>query len=624
MTTSKQYLQAIKRLGLLFNKESQLTDIIGAKDLDKAENCDAKFSILCHKVTKFSQEMGMEVNLRDLLDDYELVENIIKEVKKDNPNLLPKIQLEKGHKVNEKTAMEILDSVMYPKELPSADNRLKYNTMQDIAQALKTGNGNDDECQDYEYRRLQRTVIMVLITIGAIPLNKNSEPKDIKADNEYAYQFFEKYILGKLPESNLNVGGFAPLDAWKNLSQELPDEFDKDDCLYCMNRLNIISVSIHVVRWFYKIIVHPGKYTDWLNSHITNPIPEELTLADPENANILYRMEKADSWQYYLEKYEVALDPDQENPTVIDYIREMDKEIADYKTIIKIIKKLREIKKVKDDVLIRPLIMEIQEKLNPIVFDLKDELMLLTNSILTNTSDTYNILNNKSDYFAELTEYCKNEIEESEKLKEYLNKYLHTSQVKVTRYIAFFQVGDDNAKYFIIAEPNNNLTFSNYKARYAIFLYIVTEECLVMELARNSDGSQGMPEWLNLPINKGVTYLIIDDSIKGTLKTLSKLTYLEETNPKEWMHKLYCEEVGIVTKEFIYCKIFDSEQYYRIKRKNNSVSENFQQLISEDSILIFSMKENPDKVLLSVGKLGIEMKDITGNPDFEIVDKVEF
>ncbi|MCQ2251320.1 MAG: hypothetical protein MJZ66_09450 [Bacteroidales bacterium] len=34
-------------------------------------------------------------------------------------------------------------------------------------------------------------------------------------------------------------------------------------------------------------------------------------------------------------------------------------------------------------------------------------------------------------------------------------------------------------------------------------------------------------------------------------------------------------------------------------------------------------KENPEKLLLSVNKNGVEQKDITGNQDFEVVENVE-
>ena len=120
---------------------------------------------------------------------------------------------------------------------------------------IKNGNGNDDAYMDYDFRILQRAVILTLIIIGVIPLNKNSEPKDIKADNDYAYGFFEKYILGKLPESNMNVGSFGALEAWKNVSIELPEDFDEDDYQDALHAQRVIKRRLkdmgekQIVEW---------------------------------------------------------------------------------------------------------------------------------------------------------------------------------------------------------------------------------------------------------------------------------------------------------------------------------------------------------------------------------------
>ncbi len=624
MTTPRQYLQRIKRLGLLFNKEEQLFDIIGAKDFDKAQNCDDKLAMLSHEVTQFSQAMGMEVILKDLLDDYEIVEKIIKEVNDINPTLLPKVQMTKGRPKSENTAVELLDSVLCTSEPSlSTTKRLKYSTLSDVAEVIKNGNGQDEACVNNETRILQRTVILTLIMIGVIPLNKNSEPKDIKADNEYAYRFFEDYVLAKLPGSNMNIGSFGPLDAWKNISNELPEDFDKADCLFCMNRLNIICVALYVVKWFSITIVNPEKYTQLMNSRIENPIADEISFCDQENENILYKLIKTDDWNYYLEKYEIISDADYINAKVLSNKKELELEIEEYKSVILMIKELREMKKLKDDVLIRPHIEKIQQTIDRIVFDFKENLQEIIDKVSADTANIFDILNEKSGYFAELSEYCKNEIEGCKNLHEYLDKYLNTKKVTVTRNIVQFFTGDDNTRYCVIVEPNNNLTINNYKPGNAIFIYDFTEYALELEFVRNADGSQSVPEWLELPINEDVIYLIKDDSVNSTLNLIGKLADFEETNKMEWIERFYCEEVAVATREYLYCEIVDSDKYYRIKR-DNSVSKNFNKLLPEDTILIFSMKENPDKLLLSVNKLGIEMKDITGNPDFEIVDRLDF
>ncbi|MCQ2253831.1 MAG: hypothetical protein MJZ61_10300, partial [Bacteroidales bacterium] len=592
---------------------------------DKAQNCDDKLAMLSHEVTQFSQAMGMEVILKDLLDDYDIVEKIIKEVNVINPTLLPKVQMTKGRPKSESTAVDLLDTILFAeKEEASETKRLKYSTLQDIAGQIRTGAGLDDVYMDNDFRILQRTVILTLIMIGAIPLNKNSEPKDIDADNDYAYTFFEDYILAKLPESNMNVGSFGALDAWKNVWTELPDDFDKDDCLFCKNRLNIICCAVYVLKWVSITIINPEKYSEWIAQHTDKTIPELMTFCDQDNENIIYRLEKADRSNYHLERYEIINIPDHQNTEVKNVKRELEQEIDDYKSVIRMIKELRETKKLKDEVLIRPHIDRFQETIDKIVFDFRENLQEIIDKVSADTANIFNILNEQSAYFEELAEFCKKEIEGCENLHKYLDKYLNTKKVTVTRHFAQFFIGDDNTKYCQILEPNNNLTISNYKPGNAIFIYDFTEYALVLEFARNADASQSMPNWLKLPINEGVTYLIKDDSLEGELNLLSKITDLEESNPMEWLQEFYCEEVSVVTKDYIYCKILDSENYYRIKRKNNSLSENFNQLLPDDTVLIFRMKEDPDKILISVNKLGIEMKDITGNEDFEIVDRLEF
>ncbi len=624
MTTPRQYLQRIKRLGLLFNKEEQLYEAIGAKDLDKSENCDDKLAMLSHEVTRFSQEMGMEVILKDLLDDYEIVENVIKEVNQINPNLLPKIQMIKGRPKSESTAVELLDAILHTENLEVSDTkRLKYSTLRDVSEAIKNGNGNDDAYMDYDFRILQRAVILTLIIIGVIPLNKNSEPKDIKADNDYAYGFFEKYILGKLPDSNMNVGSFGALEAWKNVSIELPEDFDEDDCLFCMNRLNIINCAIYVVKWFSITVINPEKYAQWMSARLETPIEDEITFCEQENENIIYRLERIDGSNYNLARFEIVDDPDFTNPKVLSNKKELKLEIDDYKSVIRMIKELRETKKLKDEILIRPHIEKFQETIDRIVFDFRKNLQEIIDKVSADTNNIFDILSEQSAYFEKLTEYCKNEIEGCGNLIKYLDKYLNTKKVIVTRYFTQFFTGEDNAKYCQIVKPNNNLTISNYKPENAIFAYDFTEYALAMELTRTSDGSHTMPEWLKLPINEEVAYLIKDDSVNGTLDLIYKLADFEESNPLDWAEKFYCYEVSAVTKNYIYCEIEDSENYYRIKRKNNSISENFNQLLPEDSLLIFRMKENPEKLLISVNKIGIELKDITGNQDFEVVENVE-
>ncbi len=624
MATPRQYLQRIKRLGLLFNKEEQLNEAIGAKDLDKSENCDDKLAMLSHEVTRFSQLMGMEVILKDLLDDYEIVENVIKEVNQINPNLLPKIQMIKGRPKSESTAVELLNAILQTENLEVSDTkRLKYSTLRDVSEAIKNGNGNDDAYMDYDFRILQRAVILTLIIIGVIPLNKNSEPKDIKADNEYAYGFFEKYILGKLPESNMNVGSFGPLEAWKNVSTELPEDFDENDCLFCMNRLNIINCAIYVVKWFSFTVINPEKYAQWMSSRLETPIEDEISFCEQENEKVLYRIERIDGSNYNLVRYEIVDDPDFTNPKVLSNKKELELEIVDYKSVIRMIKELRETKRLKDEILIRPHIEKFQDTIVKIVFDFKENLQEIIDKVSADTANIFDILSEQSAFFEELTEYCKNEIEGCGDLHKYLDKYLNTKKVIVTRYFTQFFTGEDNAKYCQIMKPNNNLTISNYKPENAIFAYDFTEYALVLEFVRNSDGSHTMPEWLKLPINEEVTYLIKDDSVNGTLKLIRKLADFEESNPLDWAEKFYCYEVSAVTKNYIYCEIEDSENYYRIKRKDNSISENFNQLLPEDSLLIFQMKENPEKLLISVNKIGIELKDITGNQDFEVVEGVE-
>lgn len=622
MTTSRQYLQAVRRLGLLFNKESQLTDITGAKDIDKAENCYDKFAILCHEVTRFSQEMGMEMNLRDLLDDYGLVEKIIKEVKAGNPNLLPKIQLEKGHNINEKTAMELLDAIMYPEVLELADNRLKYNTIHDIAQALRTGNGNDDECLDYEYRGLQRAVIMVLITIGVIPLNKNSEPKNIEADNEYAYKFFEKYILGKLPESNMNIGSFAALDAWKNITyREMDSEYNEDDILYCKNRINIICLAIYVTNWYYITIANPEKSISWMEQHLDKTIPDDLVLTNPGTPNVIFNIVKLDDWRHQILRMEIEEAANYSNPHAQKSIREIDEDIQNLKSINLIIKDLRNLKKIKDSILILPKIENLQSRIGKIVYEVKNYLMEITDKVKKDPSKTYEIIDNEKERLSEICGGIPELICEKEKESKHLENISSIKPMKTNRFVIQFFKGNYKEKFCTIYKPNDNLTMENYIPENSVFQYSISKEGLKLVFERNSDASDNFPDWLGMYSENGIDIdLRADNEIN--VDYLIEHLGLDEANKLEWAHKFYCDKVALVTRKYLYCEIEDSEQYYRIKR-NNSISKSFNKLLPEDTILIFRMKENPDKLLLSVNKLGIEMKDISGNPDFEIVDNIE-
>lgn len=625
MTTSKQYLQAIKRLGLLFNKENQLTEIIGAKDLDKAENCDSKFSMLCHEVTKFSQEMGMEVNLRDLLDDYDLVEKIIKEVDNDNPNLLPKIQKEKGHKINEKTATEILDGVMYPKEFSSADNRLKYNTMQDIAQALKTGNGNDDECQDYEYRSLQRTVIIVLIIIGALPKKQNKEPKDIKADNEYAYQFFEKYILGKLPESNMNIRNFPALEVWKvMINNELKTEYTPKNPLYCFNRLNMILMAVHAIKWFWDIIIKPNKTIDIHNLCLDRSIPEEAIFYSPEKEDTIYGLWKLDSKQHQLVKFDISKENGFENKEVENRKNEMDNNIWELSTIKSLIKEFREIKYLKDKILITERTQKMTEKINKLTFEIKDKLTSLIEDINNNTKDIYEIIDNQANDFADITEKCNEAILYYQDYKTNLDECLNIKKVTVTRYYTVFHIGSADNKICTINKDNSCKSLKEFKPKTAVFSYSWHNGCLKMELTRTSDGENSIPEWLDIPSRGRLVEMKTNENKANYLGYILDCIDPEESNKLEWAKQIFCYEAKLITPKYIYCEIDDSNKYYRIQRENSSISPNMERIVPGDPIMIFSTNDEPDKIYLSISTIAIEMKDITGNPDFEIVESIEF
>jgi len=623
MKNARQYLQSIKRLGLLFNEEDQLNEITGAKDLDKAQNCDEKFAMLCHEVTKYSRDMGMEISLRDLLDDYEIAVTILKDVNETSHNLIPKILLLKGRRKAEETAYQLLDCILYESNPQPQTTKLKYNTLQDVAEAIKNGLGQDDEYMDYEFRILQRTVITTLILIGVLPQNKNSEPKDIKGDDKYAYQFFNKYIVEKLPESNLNIANFEACELWKDFSDnKMPDTYDKEDCLYCHNRLNIISFALHTLAFFLRTIVNPEKMREWNQAHIINTIPDGLSLSDPEDNNCIYGIFKTDDIYYELAKFEI-IESDEDNPRALSQIAKTEKTTEEIKSLKAIIKELRGLKKLKDKILITPKLDRIKGEIGSWELEIKDQLLELTSQLYCDAREMYNILDNKSDWFAEINQACDEQIEWQKWYLEELQNHKKISHIQATRYMVTFQMGNDNLKYCIILKPNNDLKPENYRCINATLTYSIDNEELNMIYYRSTEGTGEIPEWLQLPSTDGIISLKIDDDQIGRYNFLSSFLEVRESNNFDWASIIYCDTIHIVTADYIYCKIDDSKQYYRIKRKGNSISNDFKQLLPDDTLLICRMKEASEKLLLSVPKILIDLKDITHNPDFEIVDNVE-